>query len=62
MNLEEAKNKVRQAIKVNTISDLVVKGSPVAVMILSNEFLRSRVLFTIIYKVYILIYNPAPSS
>jgi hypothetical protein len=45
----------------NSFSDLIEKGSPVAVMILSNEFLRSRVLFTIIYKVYILIYNPDPS-
>jgi hypothetical protein len=33
-----------------------------SVMTLSNEFLRSRVLFEIIYKVYILIYNTDPSS
>ena len=29
---------------------------------LNNELLRSQGTFTIIYKVYILIYNPAPSN
>jgi hypothetical protein len=33
-----------------------------SVMISSNELLRCRLLFTIIYKVYILIYHPDPSS